>query len=149
MSRVKKPKLKYVYRANYPAEHINGYIAKITRKSGRLFKVFQLADYDNNHEKAKKAAAKVAVKFDRECPKLSRWQIAEMKRPKKNPSLPSGVRIVIKNVKGKDYKFFEASWSPKPNQTAKKLFSVGKYKFAGAKALAIQQRLEWIETIAD
>ncbi len=140
MPRTKKTKFPYVYRAVYPKEYIDGYIAKIVRKSGRLFTVFQLADFNGSHDKAQQAAGKVAAAFDKAHPKLPRWQVAQLRRDKKDKDLPSGIRRVVKEVNGKKYKFIEASWSPQPNVQKKRHFAVHKYGLKEALALALAER---------
>ena len=140
MAKTRKTKFPYVYRAVYPKEYIDGYIAKIVRKSGRLFTVFQLADYKGNHDACLRAAAKTAAAFDKEHPKMPRWQIAQMRRDKKDKDLPAGVRRVVKVVNGKKYKFIEASWSPEPNVQKKRHFAVHKYGLKKALALAMAER---------
>ena len=140
MAKTRKTKFPYVYRAVYPKEYIDGYITKIVRKSGRLFTVFQLADYKDNHDACLRAAAKTAAAFDKEHPKMPRWQIAQMRRDKKDKDLPAGVRRVVKVVNGKKYKFIEASWSPEPNVQKKRHFAVHKYGLKKALALALAER---------
>lgn len=140
MAKNRKTKFPYVYRAVYPKEYIDGYIAKIVRKSGRLFSVFQLADYGGDHDKCLRAAGKAAAEFDKTHPKLPRWQIAQLRRDKKDRDLPAGIRRVVKVVNGKKYKFIEASWSPKPNVQKKRHFAVEKYGLKKALALAMAER---------
>ena len=140
MAKNRKTKFPYVYRAVYPKEYIDGYIAKIVRKSGRLFSVFQLADFNGDHDKTLRAAAKAAAEFDKAHPKLPRWQIAQLRRDKKDRDLPAGIRRVVKVVNGKKYKFIEASWSPQPNVQKKRHFAVEKYGLKKALALAMAER---------
>lgn len=142
MPRTRKTKIPYVYRAVYPKEYIDGYIAKIVRKSGRLFAVFQLANYGGDHDRTLRAAAKAAKAFDKAHPKLPRWKIAEMRRDKKDRDLPTGIRRVVKLVNGKKYRFIEASWSPQPNMQKKRHFAVDKYGVKKALALALKARKE-------
>jgi hypothetical protein len=149
MPRTRKTKFPYVYRAVYPKEYIDGYIAKIVRKSGRLFNVFQLADYKGDHDLCLRAAAKTAAAFDKEHPKLPRWQIAQMRRDKKDKDLPTGVRRVVKVVNGKKYKFIEASWSPEPNVQKKRHFAVHKYGQKKALSLALAERKAGVEVMAN
>jgi len=149
MAKTKKTKFPYVYRAVYPKEYIDGYIAKIVRKSGRLFTVFQLADFDGNHDKCVKAAAKTAAEFDKSHPKLPRWQIAQQRRDKKDKDLPAGIRRVVKVVNGKKYKFIEASWSPQPNVQKKRHFAVEKYGLKKALSLALAERKAGLAEMAN
>ena len=149
MAKSKKTKFPYVYRAVYPKEYIDGYIAKIVRKSGRLFTVFQLADFDGNHDKCVKAAAKIAADFDKKHPKLPRWQIAQLRRDKKDKDLPAGIRRVTKEVNGKKYKFIEASWSPQPNVQKKRHFAIDKYGLKKALALALAERKTGLAAMAN
>lgn len=140
MPRTRKTKYPYVYRAVYPKEYIDGYIAKIVRKSGRLFAVFQLANYDGSHERCVKAAARAAAAFDKAHPKLPPWEVAALRRKKKDRDLPAGLRRVVNVVNGKKYRFIEASWSPQPNVQKKKRFAIHKYGPKKALALALKAR---------
>lgn len=143
-----KTKFPYVYRAIYPNESVDGYMAKVIRKNGSLQRFFQLRSFNGDHEKCM-AAANAAVKaFLQNHPKLTRVQVAEIPRPKKDADLPMGVRRVTNVVKGKPYDFFEAEWSPRPNEQKKKRFSVNLYGEDEALDLAIKARTNGLAEMA-
>jgi hypothetical protein len=143
--RTKKTKYPGVYRVVYPASGIDGYLAKVIRSTGKLQKVFQLSAFAGNHGKCLKAAARAAAMFSKAHPRLSRREIAALRRPKKDGDLPVGVRRVRNQVKGKFYDYYEAAWSPKPNQQAKQRFSVNLYGKARARKLAVKARERGLE----
>jgi hypothetical protein len=142
MPQFRTTKRPYVFRAVYPENYIDGYIAKIVRKSGRLFAVFQLADFDGNHDKCVKAAANAAAAFDKAHPKIPRWELFKTRRlAKKDKDLPTGLRRLVKTSKGKKYNFIEASWTPVPGVQKKRSFAVSKTRSEKkAIALALAER---------
>jgi hypothetical protein len=50
-------------------------------------------------------------------------------------------------VMGKKYLFWEASWSPRPNEVKKKVFSIDKYGEKRAKQMALQTRRKGLATM--
>ncbi len=144
-----KTKYPYVYRAVYPEEYIDGFLAKVIRRTTRLHKVFQLADYDGDRRKCLEAAAKAAADFAKTNPPISRREMAELPRKKKDEDLPVGVQRVTNQVKGRFYEFYEAEWSPTPNHQKKKRFSVNLYGDEEALALALEARERGLEEMAD
>lgn len=138
----------HVFPAKYPAENFDGYIAKVIRTTGSLQKRFSLADYDGDDERCVAAAGKEVAKFVRDHPKLTRRQLAELPRKKKDTDLPNGVRRVERIVKKMTYHFYEASWSAVPNKQTKRKFSIEKYGDDDAQTLAIEARQEGLDEIA-
>lgn len=138
--KAKKTPHAYVYRAIDPEENIDGYLAKVIRRDARLHKIYQIAKYDGDAAKCLRAAINAVREFTRDHPLLTRQQIAELPRKKKDTDLPVGVRRVRNQVKGRFYDFFEAEWSPTPNHQKKKRFSVNYYGEDEAEQLAIDAR---------
>jgi len=140
--RTKKTPHPYVYRAIDRENHVDGYLAKVVRRDARLHRIFQKSDYGNELQRCLRAAVKTARAFDREHPRLTRQQVAQLPRRKKDKDLPVGVRRVRHKINFKTYKFFEASWSPRPNHQKKKRFSVDHYGESRALKLAMAARAE-------
>lgn len=140
--KAKRTKFPYVYRVSYPSQSVDGYLAKVVRRDGTLHKVFQLSKYDGKHAECLKAALSAVRAFVKTHPLLSRRELAQLPRGKKDRDLPTGVRRVKHRVAGRVYGFFEAQWSPVPNQQRKQRFSVDRYGKAIAlkKAIAARRR---------
>ena len=149
MTRSRSSKTPYVYRAKYPREYIDGYIAKVVRKSGRLFAVFQLADFEGDHARCQRAAAREVARFLKEHPKLSRQQLAQLPRAQSKGKLPIGVRRLVREVRGRKYAFYEASWSPEPNVQKKKRFSITRYGAKRSLMLALKARRSGVASMVD
>ena len=66
-----------------------------------------------------------------------------MIRGKKN----SGVRRVVNQSAGRNYAFWEASWSPKANEVKRVKFSVKKYGNDKAKKLALAARNQGVKAM--
>lgn len=130
----------YVYRVKHPATGTDGYLAKVVRGTHRLQKVFSLSEFDGNHAKARNAAGRAAAAFAKAHPRMSRRAVAQLPRRKKDTTLPVGVRLVRNRVKGRVYEFYEAAWSPEPNQQVKKRFSVNVHGRKEALRLALATR---------
>ena len=143
--KAKKTKFPYVYRVVYEADGTDGYLAKVVRRTVRLHKVFQLSKFDGDHEKCMRAAAAESFAFAEKHPRMSRRELAEMPRKKKDDDLPVGVRRVTNQVKGRFYDFYEAEWSPRPNEQKKKRFSVNLYGEDEALEMAIEARERGVE----
>jgi len=143
--RTRKTKRPYVYRVKHPAENIDGYLAKVVRRSARLQKIFLLSKFKHDHRRCIQAASRAVAAFAEINPPLSRRELAELPKAKKDRDLPVGVRRLRKKVKGRFYHFYEASWSPAPNRQMKKLFSVDRYGEDVARDLAIDARTSGLQ----
>ena len=149
MASPKKSKYPYVHRLIYPKSGIDGYVVNIFRKNGRLMKIFQLADYDDDHDKCQAAAAKVAAAFDKAHPKRTYLQFLEAPRRKKDRDLPAGLRRDVRVVLGKKYTCIVASWTPKPGgKDKRRYFAISKYGEKKAIALALALRKAALAKIA-
>ena len=88
-----------------------------------------------------KAAKSRAMTLHNLYPPLTRREYAQIRRRNwKNKIV--GVRRCIKKVKGFEYDFWEASWSPRPGVVKKRLFSVNKYGDKEAERMALKMREE-------
>jgi hypothetical protein len=145
--RTKRTKHPYVYRVVYPKEKIDGYLAKVVRRSARLQKIFQLSKFKHDHRRCIKAASAAVSAFSEINPTLSRRELAELPKVKKDGDLPVGVRRVRKKVKSRFYHFYEASWSPAPNQQKTKRFSVDLYGEDVARDLALESRMSGLQAM--
>jgi hypothetical protein len=131
-----------VYRAIDKENYVDGYLAKVIRRDARLHKLFQIAKHGNDRNRALRAAVRAVRNFVREHPVMTRTEVAELQRSKKDRDLPMGVRRVRNKVKTKVYHYYEAEWSPRPYQQKKKRFSVNLYGEAEALQLALRARAE-------
>ena len=79
---------------------------------------------------------------------LTRREYAQLKRRNwKNKVV--GVRKCIKKVKGFEYEFWEASWSPRLGVVKKRLFSVNKYGDKEAERMALKTREEGLASMRE
>jgi hypothetical protein len=136
-----------VYRAVDRENYVNGYLAKVIRRDARLHKMFQIAKHGHDRQRALRAAVRAVRSFVREHPKMTRTEIAELRRTKKDRDLPVGIRRVRHKVGSRIYRYFEAEWSPRPNQQKKKRFSVNLYGEAEALQLALLARAEGLSSM--
>src|SRR5688500_11976590 len=95
----KKTSHAYVYRAIDKENYIDGYLAKVIRREARLHKLFQIAKHGDDQKRALSAAVKAVRAFVREHPLMTRTEIAELNRSKRDRDLPVGVRRVRNKVK--------------------------------------------------
>ena len=114
---------------------------RLNRRGKRVYSIFNYSQYGSKAA-CRKAAGQYARKLDQQFPRLSRQELA-MIRGKKN----SGVRRVVNRSGGREYAFWEASWSPKPNQVKRVKFSVKKYGNEKAKKLAVSARNQGVKTM--
>ena len=133
-----------VYRALDKEYYVDGYLVKVIRRDARLHKLFQTAKHGGDQKRALRAAVRAARAFAREHPVMTRAQLAELGRSKRDLDLPVGVRRVRNKVKKKIYHYYEAEWSPRPHQQKKKRFSVNLYGEAEALQLALAARAEGV-----
>lgn len=131
----------YVYRAIGEEERVDGYLAKVIRPKHRLHKIFNFKGFGGDPAACLQAAREAVTEFVALHPRLTRQQLAELPRQRKNSDLPIGVRRITKKFKGHFYNFYQASWSPIPNHHKNKSFSVNFWGEEEAKELAIEARI--------
>jgi hypothetical protein len=144
---IKKTTVPNLYRVNYPEHGQVGFLVKLNRKRKRIYRVFNFSQYTSQAE-CRKHAETYAREVNEKYPALTRRELAELLRPGSTRGMV-GVRKISKEVKGRPYAFWEASWSPRPNEAKKKLFSVDKYGEKEAKRLAMEARREGLQSMAE
>src|ERR1051326_200534 len=135
---IKRTGVPLLFEVNYPEHGQVGFVVRLNRRGKRVYSIFNFSQYPSKGA-CRKAATQYAKQLDRQFPRLSRQELA-MIRGKKS----SGVRRVVNRSGGREYAFWEASWSPKPNQVRRVKFSVKKYGNDKAKKLAASARTEGI-----
>src|SRR4051794_8081455 len=118
---IKRTSTRLLFEVNYPEHGQVGFVVRLNRRGKRIYRIFNYSRFASKAA-CRKAAAKYAKELASEFPRLSRQELATI-RGKKN----SGVRRVVNQSGGRDYAFWEASWSPKANQVRRVKFSVKKY----------------------
>lgn len=135
-----------LYHVNYPEHGQVGFLVKLNRRRQRVYEVFNFSRF-KTRDQCRKAAEKFAREMDRKYPRLSRREMAELRRSNFGRNGVIGVRKCIKVVNKKPYEFWEATWSPQPNVVKKKLFSIRKYGNAQAKKLALEARARGLDAM--
>ena len=106
---------------------------KLNRQNHQVYEVFNFSRFKTK-KACRNAAEKFARRMDRKFPRLSRQEMAQLRRSNFGRGI-IGVRRCTKVVNKKPYKFWEATWSPEPNVVKKKLFSISKYGNTEARKL--------------
>ena len=143
----KKTSQPYVYRAIDKERYVDGFLAKVIRPNARLHKLYQIAKHGDDPKRALRAAVRSVEAFVREHPRMTRRQIAELNRSKRDRDLPVGVRRVRNKAKTKVYHYYEAAWSTRPYQQKKKRFSINRYGDAEALQMALSARAEGLASM--
>lgn len=128
---IKRTTLPLLYEVNYPEHGQVGFLVRMNRRGRRIYKIFNFSQHGSK-DQTRKAAEQYAKQLSREYPLLSRQELAVNRK--------AGVRRVVKKARGREFTFWEASWSPKPNKVKRVLFSVKKYGSGKAKDLALEAR---------
>jgi len=138
---IKRTNTPLLFEVNYPEHGQVGFVVRLNRRGKRIYRIFNYSRFPSKPA-TRKAAAKYAQELAREFPRLSRQELATI-RGKKN----SGVRRVVNQSGGRDYAFWEASWSHKANQVRRVKFSVKKYGNDKAKKMALAARNQGVKTM--
>ena len=137
---IKPTRIPHLYQVNYPEEGQVGFLVKVHRALGKKDELFSFSKYPDERTcfmAAKKRARKLEILY----PRLTRREYAQIRRSNfKNNEV--GVRKLTQSIKGRQYEFWEASWSPRVGAVKKKRFSVHKYGDEEAHKLARQARAE-------
>lgn len=142
---IKKTDVPLLYEVNYPKQSQIGFLVKGKRRGHEFHEIFNFSQFPS--EKAcYKAAVTEAKKLHKLYPTLSRREYAQIKR-KNFRNKVVGVRKLVSKVKGFEYEFWEASWSPRVGVVKKRRFSVNKYTDEGARDLALKKRMEGLESM--
>ncbi len=130
-----------LFEVNYPEHGQVGFVVRLNRRGERVYKIFNFSQFASK-AKCRLAATKHARQLERQFPRQTRKELAKSRLNKNY-----GVRRVINQSGGRDYAFWEASWSPKANQVRRVKFSVKKYGNAKAKTLALAARAQGVKTM--
>src|SRR5881392_3441473 len=114
---IKRTTVPLLFEVNYPEHGQVGYVVRLNRRGERVYRIFNYSRFPSKPA-CRKAATQYAKELAQDFPRLSRQELAAI-RGKKN----SGVRRVVNRSAGREYAFWEASWSPKPNQVKRVKFS--------------------------
>lgn len=134
----RQPGMKGISRIDQPEKRNHGWFIRLTRR-GERFSAFCSDRKHGGKTKALLKAKRVYAKMLKEHPPMSRLEFSQIvRRPNKTGIL--GVTKVTKHVAGRKYVFWQATWSPKQGEIAKKAFSVGKHGNTQAQKLAIKAR---------
>ena len=145
MSRAKKTP--GICRIDQPQKHNHGFYVRLNRNGKHCARFFS----DRAHgtrEKAFAAASRCYAEWDKKYPRMSRKKFAQIVR-RPNGSGLFGVSKIAKDINGKVYEFWQASWSPRLGEIAKKSFSVRKYGDEKAKNLALKARKQGVSEMVD
>ncbi|MEM1157653.1 MAG: AP2 domain-containing protein [Verrucomicrobiota bacterium] len=139
--------LKGISRIDQEEKHNHGWFVRVTRK-GKTYSAF-FTDKKHGGKGKALAAAKVGLeKLRAKYPPMSRKEFARVQRRKTKSGIV-GVTRLTKKVKGKNYDFWQATWSPRTGVIEKKVYSITKYGEDKAKRLAVKARKEGIKNMAD
>jgi hypothetical protein len=139
--------LKGISRIDQDEKHNHGWFVRVTRK-GKTYSSF-FTDKKHGGKGKALAAAKIGLEVLREkYPPMSRKEFARVQRRKTKSGIV-GVTRLTKKVKGKDYDFWQATWSPKTGVIEKKVYSITKYGEKKAKSLAVKARRKGIQDMED
>jgi hypothetical protein len=144
---LKATKVSLLYRVNYPEHGQVGFLVKLNRQKHQVYEVFNFSRFKTKTE-CRRAAERFARQMDKKYPRLSRQQMAELRRSNFGNGI-IGVRRCTKVVNKKPYKFWEATWSPQRNVVKKKLFSIAKYGNSRARKLALAARKKGLRSMSE
>jgi len=139
--------LKGISRIDQPEKHNHGWFVRVTRK-GITHSAFFTDRKHGGKTKALAAAKKGLKNLRAKYPPMSRQEFAKVQRRRTKSGIV-GVTQLTKQVKGVDYQFWQATWSPRPGVIEKKVFSISKYGDEKAKQLAIKARRKGLREMED
>jgi hypothetical protein len=132
------PKMAGISRIDQPEKHNHGWFVRLTRR-GKRYSAFFSDKKNKGKDRALKLAQACYAKMALAHPHMSRKDFAQIER-RSNKTGIVGVTKLVKEVRGKKYKFWQATWSPEPGGVRKQAFSVTRYGDDKAKLLAIAAR---------
>lgn len=136
-----------VSRIDQPEKHNHGFYVRLTRNGKKFAKFFSDKKFKGKNKAliaAKAHYAELAAKN----PPMPRKKFAQIERRSSKTGIV-GVSKIIKEVKGKSYKFWQATWSPKVGTVQKQAYSIKKFGDAKAKELAIKARNKGVREMID
>ncbi len=144
---IKKTDASLLYEVNYPEQSQIGFLVKGKRRGHPFHEIFNFSQYSSEETCFKAAVARAKI-LHKLYPPLTRREYAQIKR-KNFKNKVVGARKLVKKVKGFEYEFWEASWSPRVGVVKKRLFSVNKYGDKEAERLALKTRQEGLANMED
>lgn len=136
-----------ISRIDQPEKRTHGFFVRLIRK-GKLHSAF-FADLSwGGKKKALGAARKHYQQLLRKHGRISRRDWAQIQR-RKGASGIVGVRKTVVPRGGRKLTYWIATWSPRPRMVRRKMFAVGKYGAARAKALAIKARKAGVRSMEE
>ncbi|MEO0453978.1 MAG: hypothetical protein AAFY98_07555 [Verrucomicrobiota bacterium] len=142
-----KQKLKGISRIDQPDKHNHGWFVRVTRNR-RTFSEFFADKKHGGKAKSLVAAKEGYEKLRAKHPPMSRKDFAQIQR-RRNSSGIVGVTRLTKVVRGKEYHFWQATWSPVRGEIHKKAYSISKYGEEKARLIAIRNRKKGLKTMTD
>lgn len=139
--------MKGISRIDQEEKHNHGWFVRVTRK-GKTYSSFFTDKKHGGKTKALKAAREGLKKLRAKYPPMSRKEFAKVQRRRTRSGIV-GVTRLTKNVKGKNYHFWQATWSPEPGMIEKKVFSISKYGAEKAKKMAVAARQKGVRNMTD
>lgn len=134
-----------ISRIDQPEKHNHGWFVRLTRR-GERYSAFFSDRKNGGKNRALKLAQKEYARLIKNHPPMSRKDFAQIQR-RSNKTGIVGVTKLVKEVRGKKYKFWQATWSPVPGKVAKQAFSVTRYGETKAKSLAIAARKKGLNSM--
>jgi len=136
-----------ISRIDQSVKHNHGYYVRLTR-NGKNFAKFFPDKKCNDKGNALLAAQSFHAGLSSKNPPMPRKKFAQIKRRFSKKGIV-GVSKIIKEVKGRNYKFWQATWSPKVGTVQKQAYSIKKFGEIKAKELAIKARNKGVRGMAD
>ncbi len=132
--------------SRYEYDRAKGWYVRYRSEGVPFDKLFHDSAFGGSEAALKKAEAYHSELLEL-FPPLTRKQLAERKT--KRTGEIAGVRRTRSVVKGKEYFFWTAGWSPEYKKRKTKSFSIHKYGEEGAKKLAIEARRKGLDQMDD
>jgi hypothetical protein len=136
-----------ISRIDQPEKHNHGFYVRVTRNCKQFAKFFS----DKKSGSKNKALIAAKAHYADLClnnPAMSRRKFAQIQRRSSKTGIV-GVSKIVKSIKGKSYKFWQATWSPKIGTVQKEAFSVKKFGEIKAKEMAVKARNKGVREMQD
>jgi hypothetical protein len=143
----RKSRYKGISRIDQPDKHNHGWFIRVTR-NGKTHSMFCADKKHGGKSKALAEAKKCYKKLREKYPPMSRKDFAQIQR-RRNKSGIVGVTRLTKVVRGKEYHFWQATWSPARGNIQKRAYSISKYGEDKAKQMAVQTRKKGLKSMVD
>jgi hypothetical protein len=141
----KRKSLPGISRIDQLDKHNHGWFVRVTRH-GKTYSMFFADKRYGGKTSALKEAQSGYQQMVKKFPPMSRRDFSQIERRKSKSGIV-GVTRLTKAVRGRNYHFWQATWSPKPGVIQKKAFSIGKYGEAKARKLAVLTRKQGLSVM--